>query len=195
MRKLIALSLSMFLGGLAGCVNVEIVEIERIRIINDLTIEVNLDAQPILILEGSKVANKPKGTGWVKVERRGEDLFVADKKVDLYVSERQKYGEWLYGYELRSEIERKSTLHPNVMDALWEHSHLVSDKYRKGQKGGIRYIVFWDVIFSYANFAYIKNVNSYYVRYFYWKDGVCHRDYLWHNDIVDGTRFAAVLAD
>lgn len=120
--------------------------IQRVRVVNATTIMVNLDVAPGLPFGGATVESHTGG-GWVKVQRRKDGLYVDGRKVVLHLSERQKGGRVLKGYELRDELTGKPVLNANVLDALYENPHLIPEDWKKDEAGNIRYIFFWGTIF------------------------------------------------
>jgi len=122
------------------------IKTQRIKVLSDVVIMVNLDVAPRLPFDGAAV-EKNEGGGWVKVEKRKDGLYIDGRKVVLYLSERQKNGQTIKGYELREEVSGKLVLHPNILDALLEHSHLIPEDWKKDENGNTRYILFWAVIF------------------------------------------------
>ena len=149
---------------------------ERVRFVDTHTILVNLDA-PLrrLPVHGAKVANKPKGTGWVKVQRVGNDLFIGGEKFLFHFSEDQKAGA-VAGRVIQVEIEGlkdKRPLHPNIMDALIEKApYLIPENWKWDEKQRTVYLCFWDVIFSDAD-------DDLCVRCCYWDGGAWDRNYRW----------------
>jgi hypothetical protein len=160
--------------------------IERIRVISATTIMVNLDAPPILPFGGAKIEFQI-GSGWVKLDKRPDGLYVDDRKVILSLSEKQKEKKVLRGHELREELSGKPVLHPNIMDALVEYSHLIPEDWKKDEKGNTRYIFFWAVIFRNAD-------GGLFVRCFYFLDGRWDRDYDWLGGVWRFGDPAALLA-
>lgn len=147
---------------------------ERVQVLNGNTILVNLDAPPRLPFAGAVIHNTPKGKGWVRVERRGADLFVDGKKVILPISDRQKGDGVISGIELQAELESKSVLHPNIMDALVEKApHLIPEYWKRNEAGETLYIFFWDVVFR------NPSDGNLFVWSFCWDDGAWNRFYDW----------------
>src|SRR3989344_3368272 len=100
---------------------------QRVIVVDDTTIRVNLGAPPMLPFDGATVETN-KGGGWVTVQKRADGLYVDGRKVILNRSERQKDGKVVRGYALRDEVTNLPVLHPNIMDALCEYSsHLIPD--------------------------------------------------------------------
>ncbi|KKP78199.1 MAG: hypothetical protein A2271_04325 [Candidatus Moranbacteria bacterium RIFOXYA12_FULL_35_19] len=142
---------------------------KRIHIIDENTILVNLDAPIKLPFDGAEIKSQA-GTGWVKVEKRSDGLYVDGQKVILYLSERQKNGK-IKGYELREELSGKLVLHPNILDALMDNLHFIPEDWKQDENGNIRFIFFWAVIFRdpSGGFLYVRSLyfdndqwNSYY---------------------------------
>jgi hypothetical protein len=143
---------------------------QRIIVVDENTIRVNLDAPPNLPFDGATVETN-KGGGGVTVQKREDCLYVDDSKVILHRSERQKDGK-VQGYELRDEVTNLPVLHPNIMDALYEHSHLIPEDWKKDENGNTIFIYFWAVTYRFS-------VGSVCVRCLYWYDGAWHRSYRW----------------
>ncbi|MBN1779305.1 MAG: hypothetical protein JW816_03755 [Candidatus Buchananbacteria bacterium] len=133
---------------------------QRIIVVNKNTILVNLDAPPILPFDGATVETN-KGGGWVTVQKRADGLYVDDRKVILYRSERQNGGKAIRGYELRDEVMNLPVLHPNVMNGLYEHSHLIPEDWKQNE---VRFIYFWAVTFRGLR-------GDLYVHYLFWCGG------------------------
>ncbi len=150
------------------------------------TVMVNLGASPILPFDGAKV-EKHEGVGWVKVQKRKDGLYVAGRKVTLYLSEGQQNGKWLKGHELRDELTGKPVLNANILDALYENIHLIPEDWKRDENGNIRYIYFWGTRFA-------SRVGSECVRYLYFSGGTCCRFYDWLGNDWDSSNPAAVLA-
>ncbi|MFA6973446.1 MAG: hypothetical protein WC238_01735 [Parcubacteria group bacterium] len=119
---------------------------QRVRFLSETVIEVNLDIAPRLPFDGAKVETYTGG-GWVKVEKRKDGLYVGGHKVILYLSERQKDGKVIKGYELKEEITGKWVLNANILDALLENLHLIPEEWKKDGNGNTIFIFFWGTIF------------------------------------------------
>jgi len=144
----------------------------RIRLTgNKNVIFVNLDAPPKLPFDGAEVKENAGG-GWVKVERRKTGLFVDGKKIILHLGEGQKDGKVMVGTTLAEALTGKSVEHPNVLDALMEHPHLIPDEFKQDEKGRTIYIFFWAVKFR-------DRHGRLCVRYLYWDDGGWRSDRDW----------------
>jgi hypothetical protein len=161
---------------------------QRIRVVNATTIMVNLDVAPRLPFDGATVESHI-GSGWVKVQLRKDGLYVDGRKVILYLSERQKSGGSLKGYELRDELTGKPVLNANLLDALYENTHLVPEDWkRRDEAGNIRFICF--LATTYRN----PGVVGLCVRYLYFFDGAWSRGCSWLGNGWRGYYLAALLA-
>lgn len=143
----------------------------RVITINETTIVVNLGAAPKLPFGGAKV-EQHIGDGWAVVEMRADGLYVSGCKVILYLSERQRGGKWLKGHELREELTGKPVLNANLLDALYENPHLISEDWKKDEQGNTCYIFFWGTIY--------RDATGYpYVRSLSFDDGAWSRRFSW----------------
>ena len=161
---------------------------QRVRTINKTTILVNLDADPLLPFAEAKIVTNARG-GWVKVQlRKDGHLYIDEKRVDFYLSEKQKSGTHR-GYDLKDELTAKRipVLHPNIMDALIDHApHLIPDELKADENGTIRYTFWWAVVYGSAS-------GHQYVRYCSFDGGAWQRYYCWL--VVDfGRRYPAARA-
>ena len=166
---------------------VEYQKTERVRVINPTTIEVNLEAKPKLPFDGAEVVDH-KGEGWVRVEKRKDGLYVDGKKVVLHLSERQQAGSVIKGHDLREELSGKPVLNSNILDALFDHPHLIPEEWKADGEGRTRYIYFWGSVFR------IPDSQDLYVRCLYWNDGAWHRHFNWLGDDWDDQRPAALAS-
>lgn len=153
--------------------------------ISDTVIRVNLDATPKLPFGGAKIGWN-EGSGSVKVERRGDELFVDDKRVVFHLVHDQKTGS-VKGHKLRTQLQGQQTLHPNVLDALYENQHLIPESWKLDEQGRARFIYFWA-----AGFRDSRGVL--FVRCLYWQDGAWGRLCTWFVDRWVVQSPAAVLA-
>lgn len=144
------------------------------------SIIVDTDAFPNLPFDCASVVIHLK-SGKVKLERRGDDLYVDGRKVVLYLSERQKDGRTIRGYELRDELTGKPVLNANILDALYEHPELIPDNW----KGKV--VFFWGTIFRDAD-------DDLYVRCLSFRDSRWRRHYYWLDYGFSGCYPAALLA-
>ena len=145
---------------------------QRFRLTNNKNvIWVNLDAPPKLPFDGAEAVENPSG-GWVKVERRKTELFVDGKKIILHLDEGQKDGKVMVGTKLAEALKGYSVEHPNILDALMEHPHLIPDEFKQDGQGRTIYIFFWAVKFR-------ERDGLLYVRCLYWGDGAWRSRYYW----------------
>lgn len=115
----------------------------------------------------------PAKTGVVKLEKRGDDLYLDGKKIELFRSSGQQGDRYIVGHELRKELEAKGgNLSAKVLDYLEEHPELWPESWKTDADGNTIYIYFWDDIFRYSD-------GGLYVRYGYWGDGRVVSNYRW----------------
>lgn len=86
---------------------------------------VDLANDPPIRINNTKVVEH-KGKGVVHVERRGDNLFIDDRKVELFVANQQK-NDAVSGSELREVLANKTVLNANVLDYLEKHPELIPD--------------------------------------------------------------------
>lgn len=79
----------------------------------------DLTTIPKLPFNGAEIIES-KGTGVVRLERRGDDLYLDDKKIELHLSPKQKKGSH-GGHDLRKYLEDKPVLNATVLDHLLAH--------------------------------------------------------------------------
>lgn len=104
-------------------------------------------------------------SGIVKLERRGDDLYIDSKKIELFLSKKQKGGSYIVGHDLRKELEaRGGNLSGSVLDHLEAHPELWPEPWKKDDQGNTIYVFFWDDIFR-------NSGGSLYVRCGYWDEG------------------------
>ena len=150
--------------------------------VSDTAINVNLGFSPKLPFDGAEVVQHigsgprfAEGSGeasWVPVEKRVDGLYVDGRKVVLHLSKRQQNGKQIKGYELRDELTDKPVLNANILDALYENTHLIPEDWKQDENGKIRYIFFWGTIYRFAD-------GSLYVRYLCFYGGGWLRRFFW----------------
>ncbi len=153
--------------------------------ISDTVILVNLSAIPQLPFDGATIEWN-QGSGWVTVENRDGQLYVEGRLVTFHLVEGQKTGT-VKGHDLRKDLVNLATLHPNIMDALYENVHLIPESCKVDDEGRTRYIFFWSV-------GYRDSDGVLYVRCLYWGGGAWYRDYYWLDNDWNVQRPAAMLA-
>ncbi len=163
-------------------------ETQLVKMLSGTAVMVNLDAPIKLPFNGAEIESQI-GSGWVKIEKRLDGLYIDNRKVSLYLSERQKNGNTIKGYELREELTGKLVLHPNILDAILDHSYLLPEDWKKDEKGDIRFIFFWAVIFRSPSF------DNLYVRYLYFHDGWWNSNYYWLDNDWDDNDPTALCAN
>ena len=142
---------------------------ERVKVVNKTTIMVNLASAPVLPFDNAAIEHNAGG-GWVKVEKKKDGLYVNGEKVVLRLAPAQKTGT-IRGHELRTELGN-NVLHPNILDALYDHAHLIPDDFKQDEQGRTRYIFFWGVIFR-------DSYGHLFVRFLAWPGGTWGRYYSW----------------
>jgi len=117
--------------------------------VSETAINVNLGFSSKLPFDGAEI-EKHIGSGWIPVEKRADGLYMDGRKVVLYLSKRQQKGKWIKGYELRDELTGKLLLNANVLDALYENTHLIPEDWKRDENGNIHYIFFWGTVYRLA---------------------------------------------
>ena len=153
--------------------------------ISDTSIRVNLAAVPKPLFQCATVEWN-EGSGWVTVDRKGDDLYVNDRKVELFLMEGQKMG-GVKGHGLRKQIDLSRALHPNILDALLENVHLIPKSWKFDEHGWTRAIFFWGTIYRGSD-------GNLYVRCLYWSDVQWDWNYSWLDHIFGGLSPAAISA-
>lgn len=130
----------------------------------------------------------PVKSGVVKLEKRGDDLYLDGKKINLFLSEGQKGSRYIVGHELRKELETKGgNVSAKMLDHLVEHPELWPESWKKNDQGNTIYVYFWDDIFR-------DSAGDLYVRYGCWYDGEVVSYYSWLGNDWLGRRPSASLA-
>jgi hypothetical protein len=122
-------------------------------------------------------------SGVVKLERRGADLYVNGKKVELYLSKPQKKGNTIVGNDLRKDVAKRQVLSATILDYLLklENQHLIPEEW-KGKA-----IFFWGTIYRSAD-------GNLYVRCLCWDGDGWVWHYRWLGHGFRGYNPAAVSA-
>lgn len=89
-------------------------------------------------------------------------------EVSLYLSDKQKDGNWIEGNKLRKELKNKPVLNANVLDYLLANPQLIPEEW-KGKA-----VFFWGTIYRYSG-------DYLFVRYLIWNDG----RWSWGNNWLD----------
>jgi hypothetical protein len=123
---------------------------------------IDLSAPARLPFDGASL-EVHRGEGIVKLERRSDDLYLDGKKLNLFVSKKQKGG--IVGHELRKELEKRGgNVSTKVLDHLVDHPDLWPESWKKDKDGNTVYVFFWDDIFR-------DPKGHLCVRYGYWREG------------------------
>lgn len=152
-----------------------------------------LDQAVSYIVDCDADATIPPGYGWtierhikggqVRLERRGDTLYVDGKKVILQLVKRQTRNGVIQGHELRRELDNGKLvlLNANLLDYLLEHPELIPDAW----KGKV--VFFWGTI-------YRRSGGGLYVRCLGWGGGGWDWDSGWLGGGWGSGSPAAVLA-
>lgn len=124
---------------------------------------VDLGANAVIPKDCNWTVEEHRKGNVVKLERKTDGLYIDGKKIDFYLSKKQKK-ESIVGNDLRVELKDQPVLNDNVLNYLLKNPHLIPEDWKKDADGNTRYIFFWGTIFRRA-------VSSLDVRYLYWDDG------------------------
>lgn len=128
-----------------------------------------------------------RGEGIVKLERRGDDLYLDGKKINIFLSKKQKGGS-IGGHDLRKELEKRGdNVSAKVLDYLVDHPELWPESWKKDKGGNTNYVFFWDDIFR-------DSGGNLYVRFGCWDEGKVVSDCHWLDRGWDNNNPAASLA-
>ena len=126
------------------------------------------------------------GTGVVRLERRGDNLYLDGKKVELHLSPKQKKGR-IGGHDLRTYLEGRPVLNAAVLDYLLAHPELIPESWKRDEADNTRYIFFWGTIYRGAD-------GNLYVRFLCWSGGRWVSDCSWLVSDWRANCLSAVLA-
>lgn len=98
-----------------------------------------------LLPTGLSLEEHERGTV-VKLEKKGDELFVDGKKLELYLPRKQKKGS-IEGTKLRKELKDKPVLNACILDYLLEHTELIPESWKKDAGGNTCYLFFWGTIY------------------------------------------------
>jgi hypothetical protein len=173
-----ALTVGDFLGRVRG-VQMGLYEIKPVEH------AIDFGATP-LVPEGWSVEEHKKGKV-AKLERRGDELYLDGKKIELWLSKPQKKGNVIGGNDLRKEVSKRSVINANLPEYLLKNPHLIPDAWKKDEKGNTIYIFFWGTVCRFSD-------GRLDVRYLYWDGGKWTMYYGWLDGVWDSRGPAAVLA-
>lgn len=144
---------------------------------------VDCDADPIIPSGYNWTVERHIKGGKVRLERRGDTLYVDGKKVILHLVKQQTRNGVIQGHELRKELDNGKLvlLNANLLDYLLEHPELIPDAW-KGKA-----VFFWGTVYRDSD----GHLN---VRYLSWNDGRWNWDYNWLDFDWISNDPAAVLA-
>jgi len=142
---------------------------------------VDCDADPTIPSDYNWTIERHIKSGKVRLERRGDTLYVDGKKVILHLVKQQTRNGVILGHELCKELEKGKLvlLSANLLDYLLEHPELIPDTW-KGKA-----VFFWGTVYRGSD-------GSLNVRYLGWDDGGWSWDYYWLDNGWDAD-YPAVL--
>ena len=133
-------------------------------VLSALEVLIDLSAPCKLPFDGAERVS-PTKSGVVKLERRGDDLYLNDKKIELFRSSGQQGDRYIVGHELRKELEAKGgQISASILDKCVENPALWPESWKKDDQDNTIYVFFWDDIFRDSN-------GDLFVRYGYWVGG------------------------
>lgn len=149
---------------------------------------VNLAKPPRLPLGGSlmgcevaKHETKINGESVVEIELFSDDnLYINGKKIELFLSERQKNGKLIFGYVLQEILENGDyiPLNSNVLDCIYYHPELFPEHWKLDENGNTRYIFFPGSRFIVPRSRFIIPLfDLQCIRFLFWNSGsVCRAE-------------------
>jgi hypothetical protein len=118
-------------------------------------IKVNLNHSPddVKYLESTVVEN-PNNKGWVRLERKGNNLYLDGRKLKFYTSDRQQNtSQEFLGFEFREEMREKDVPNANILEALLHHRHLIpwnwQDTLKRVGTEKLPGLLFWGTVLGY----------------------------------------------
>ena len=126
----------------------------------------------------------PGMSGIVKLEKRGEDLYLDNNKFYLFLPEKQAGEKLVFGYDLCKEIEiRGGNTRAKILDALCSDPTFWPESWKKGLDGKPLYVSFWGDTFRDPsnNEMYVRYGSWYHNRrtvshYYYWLGSLFGRE-------------------
>ncbi len=105
---------------------------------------VDCSADPVLP-NGWSLEEHQRGSV-VKLEKMPDGLYLDGKKIEFYLSRKQKKGN-IEGNKLRKELTGKPAVNACVLDYLLEHTELIPEEWKKDENGNTRYLFFWGTVY------------------------------------------------
>lgn len=131
----------------------------------------------------------PAKSGIKQIQLWGRDkLTLDDKKIELILSEKQKGGKNIGGYDLW--VERQAlggNVSAKVLDHLVDYPQMWPESWKKDARGNTIYAFFWDDIFL------RRSDGGLCVRCGYWHGGGVVSDYHWLKNNWDAKNRSASL--
>ena len=152
---------------------------------------IDLSSPCRLPFDGAERVSPPKPlpeSGDVKFESRDGDLYLDGKKLELFLSEKQKGGKVIGGHDLREELEaRGGNVSAKVLDHLVDYPQMWPESWKKDTQGNTIYVFFWDDIFR-------NSFGRLCVRCGFWYEGKVVSSYRWLGDVWNVISPSASLA-
>lgn len=157
----------------------------EIRAINHI---VDLSVPCKLPFNGAERVSQAK-SGVVKLERRGDNLYLDGEKINLFLSAGQQGDSYIVGHDLRKELEaRGGNLGGSILDHLVAHPEMWPESWKMDSQGNTIYVYFWDDIFRHPTNGRLC------VRCGYWLEGEVVSRYRWLGNGWDRHHPAASVA-
>jgi len=130
-------------------------------------------------------------SGVVKLERRGNDLHLDGKKINLFISERHKTVAsrgTQQGHDLKDELWiRGGNIGASVLDHLVEYPELWPESWKRNGDGNIMFVCFFDDLFRHPSCGLA-------VRCGYWYEGRVVPSHKWLDNHWPGNWPSASVA-
>jgi hypothetical protein len=141
--------------------------------VSSTEIQVNLGMRPRFQPAYRSYIPSSQVSGLVSVENRDGDLYVDNRKIELIATQDQRCGS--IGRNVLSELEGRQLLHPNIIDALLQNTHLIPENWKPTKKLHRTNIFFSAVQFS-------SHGRQGYIRLLYWHEGSWCNAFKWSGD-------------
>lgn len=106
-------------------------------------------------------------SGWTVESHKGAGKVEWNpKKFQLCLSDKQRKGEYVKGFDLQEELESQTPMNANVLDFLLEHPELIPKDWKR------KYVTFFGTVYRHSG-------DLLFVRYWDWDDGALQSGYYW----------------